>query len=70
MTGSELLASYNYDEFTVEKYTPWMGFDRSPTLGERGPDFPLWRMEDQAETMLSVLWAEHRFLVVEFGSFT
>ncbi|MBW7885286.1 MAG: hypothetical protein H3C34_22170 [Caldilineaceae bacterium] len=65
----DLLARYNYDAFTPENFTPWMNFDRSPALGTVAPDFPLWPLEG-GETRLSALWAEHTFLVVEFGSFT
>jgi len=66
---SDLLARYNYDAFTPEKFTPWMNFDQSPPLGERAPDFPLWPLTG-GETTLSALWSTHTLLVVEFGSFT
>jgi hypothetical protein len=38
-------------------------------LGEKGPDFPLTRL-DNSETYLSEVLAEHTFTIVEFGSFT
>lgn len=49
---SDLLARYNYDAFTPEKFTPWMNFDQSPPLGESAPDFPLWPLTG-GETTLS-----------------
>ena len=69
-TDSDLLQRYNYDEFVHEKIDPWMRFSASPPLGQPGPDFPLWRLEDRRQTSLSALWSGHRYLVVEFGSFT
>ncbi len=66
----ELLRRYNYDSFTPENFEPWMRFDRSPPLGLNAPDFPLWRLDDRAETTLSAIWGAHRYTVVEFGSFT
>ncbi len=64
------LTAYNYDAFTPEKVEPWLNFEASPPLGAVAPDFPLWRLEDGAETRLSALWSAHRLLIVEFGSFT
>lgn len=68
--ASDLLQRYNYDEFVPEKFMPWMRFDESPGLGVAAPDFPLWRLGDQARTALSEWWSSNRYLVVEFGSFT
>jgi hypothetical protein len=65
-----LTEQYNYDSFTRSNFEPWMRFDSSPPIGQQAPDFPLWRLEDRGETRLSEIWAEYRFLVVEFGSFT
>ncbi len=65
----DLVAAYNYDEFTPEKVEPWLNFHASPSLGEVAPDFPLWDLDGE-ETRLSALWSQHRLLVVEFGSFT
>lgn len=70
METTDLVQRYNYDSFTPDNFGPWMRFDQSPPTGSNAPDFPLWQLEDQAETRLSALWSEHRFLVVEFGSFT
>jgi len=70
MTNDDLIARYNYDSFTPDKFGPWMRFNESPNVGDSAPDFPLWRMEDQSETSLKAIIAENRFTVVEFGSFT
>jgi len=67
---SELLKLYNYDEFSEEKYSPWMNWDKSPAIGQSAPDFPLWDSADQSETSLSAIWSANKFTVVEFGSFT
>ena len=69
MKTLDVTAAYNYDEFTEEKVMPWLNFEGSPPLGETAPDFPLWYL-DGSQTTLSEIWAEHRFAVVEFGSFT
>lgn len=69
MSADETVAQYNYDEFIPEKFTPWMRFDQSPVLGERGPDFPLWHL-DERETTLHETLSRHDYTVVEFGSFT
>jgi hypothetical protein len=63
------VSDYNYDEFVPAKFGPLMRFDQSPTLGKRGPDFPLWHL-DGSETSLSVILRESLYTVVEFGSFT
>lgn len=68
--NSELLRQYNYDEFVPEKFMPWMRFDESPALGQPAPDFPLWRLEDRAQSSLGAWWSRNLYLVVEFGSFT
>ncbi len=65
----DLVARYNYDEFTPAKFSPWMRFESSPRLGIKGPDFPLWEL-DGAETALSECWSGYAYLIVEFGSFT
>ncbi len=70
MTTDDLIHRYNYDEFIMEKVQPWMRFDESPALGQPAPSFPLWQLEDRAETALSAIWGAHRFTIVEFGSFT
>jgi hypothetical protein len=67
--NSDLVARYNYDEFTPEKFLPWMRFESSPQLGEKGPDFSLWEL-DGTETTLSECWSGYAYLIVEFGSFT
>ena len=70
MAEKELLALYNYDEFIPSKFGPWMRFDESPALGEKVADFPLWKMEDEAETSLLGIIGQHVYTIVEFGSFT
>ncbi|RMF76875.1 MAG: hypothetical protein D6737_19300 [Chloroflexi bacterium] len=70
MVDTDLVARYNYDEFTPEKFRPFMNFAASPPAGERGPDFPLWRLEDGSETSLMDIVSQHVLTVVEFGSFT
>ena len=65
-----LLEKYNYDEFTPEKYQPWMRFDESPSIGTQALDFPLWKLKDQSEISLSAIISANKFTVVEFGSFT
>lgn len=70
MPDADLLTRYNYDAFVPEKFEPWDRFDESPPIGEKLPSFPLWRLEDRGETSLAELWQAHRYLVVEFGSFT
>lgn len=67
---TDLVTRYNYDEFVPAKFHPWMNFDKSPAIGDPAPSFPLWRLDDQAETSLSDIWAQHRYTAVEFGSFT
>jgi len=69
MTDLDLVARYNYDEFTPEKFIPWMKFNASPPLGERAPDFPLWDLEG-TEASLGARWSENLYTIVEFGSFT
>ena len=60
---------YNYDSFVPEKFGPWMRFGESPTLGKRGPSFPLWPLEGDETTLHDIL-AQHTYTMVEFGSFT
>lgn len=69
MPDPDLIARYNYDEFTSEKVTPWLNFASSPPLGRKAPDFPLWPLRG-GETSLSQIWSQHLYTVVEFGSFT
>ena len=69
MSNSDLVARYNYDEFTAEKVLPWLSFEESPPLGQKAPDFPLWQLDGE-ETSLGEIWSRHRYTVVEFGSFT
>jgi hypothetical protein len=66
---TELVQAYNYDAFTREKVLRWLRFDESPPLGEPAPDFPLWRL-DGRETRLKEVLGQHRYTIVEFGSFT
>ncbi len=69
MADQDLIARYNYDEFTAQKVFPWLRFEASPALGRPAPDFPLWRL-DGRQTTLSEIWSGHTYTVVEFGSFT
>jgi len=69
MTDQDLLEQYNYHSFVPALFQPWMRFDQAPPLGETGPDFHLWSLEGE-ETSLAAQWGAHRYLVVEFGSFT
>jgi hypothetical protein len=69
MSDDDLTTRYNYDEFTPEKVFHWLNFEASPSLGEKAPDFPLWQL-DGVQTSLSELWSNHRYTIVEFGSFT
>lgn len=69
MPDQDLIQSYNYDEFIPKKFGPWMNFDSSPSLGEVGPDFPLWDLEEE-QTSLHQILAQSSFTIVEFGSFT
>lgn len=77
---ADLRQRYNYDAFVPAKFEPWMQFDFSPSLGVRGPDFPLWQLDAEGETAgaetmdaavrLHNVLAQHTYTVVEFGSFT
>jgi hypothetical protein len=70
MTNNDLLQRYNYDAFIPDNFGPWMRFDESPPIAQKGPTFPLWRLDDRSETSLEAIWAENKFTIVEFGSFT
>ncbi|MCP4428714.1 MAG: hypothetical protein GY803_29865 [Chloroflexi bacterium] len=70
MSQNDLLARYNYSSFTPQNVFPWMQFDQSPPIGKKAPDFPLQRLEDSDITMLSDIWSQHLYTIVEFGSFT
>lgn len=67
--NDDLVKRYNYDIFKHDNFMTWMKWEGSPELGSDAPDFPLWNL-DESETSLSELWKEHKFLIVEFGSFT
>lgn len=69
MFTTNMTTAYNYASFTEENVLPWLNFAGSPPLGETAPDFPLWHL-DGTETSLSLILAENRFTVVEFGSYT
>ena len=69
MTDKDLIARYNYDEFTPPKVFHWLRFEASPPLGQTAPDFPLWNL-DGRETRLSQIWSDNLYTIVEFGSFT
>jgi hypothetical protein len=69
MTPDDLIRRYNYDAFVPHNFEPWMRFDQSPPLGEPGPDFPVWGL-DENQTRLKQIWGQHDYTIVEFGSFT
>lgn len=69
MDQNDLIKRYNYEIFTAETALPWLNFENSPQLGEKGPDFPLWQL-DGSKTSLSHIWSQNLFTIVEFGSFT
>lgn len=70
MTDETTLSKkYNYDSFTPQNFQPWLRFDDSPPLGERGPNFSLWTLNKE-KVVLSDLWGEHLYTIVEFGSYT
>ena len=69
MTDPISTEQYNYTTFHRDAFTPLMRWDISPPIGEKAPDFPLWTL-DETETSLSALWEQHKYLIVEFGSFT
>ena len=61
---------YNYDDFVPEKYTTTQSWEQSPELDVPAPSFTLWQLEDRSEIELSAVWAENKYTIVEFGSFT
>lgn len=69
MQDASRITNYHYDEFVPSKFEPLMRFDSSPPLGTRAPDFPLWNL-DGSKKLLSEIWKESVYTVVEFGSFT
>lgn len=69
MSTEDSLSQYNYDAFVPEKFSRWMNFEASPTIGQVAPDFPVWYL-DGSETRLEDIWSAHLLTVVEFGSFT
>lgn len=69
MPDKDLLESYNYDHFVLEKFEPWMRFSESPQLGQLAPDFPLYHI-DGGEIKLSQIWSTNLLTIIEFGSFT
>ena len=69
MQSKTFVEDYNYDVFHHTNFMKWMKWDESPVVGSEAPDFPLWHL-DKTETSLSQLWSQHKFLIVEFGSFT
>jgi len=66
---NDLIEQYNYDEFTREKVFPFLNFENSPTLGQKGDDYTLLGL-DQNETTLKTILSHQLYTVVEFGSFT
>jgi hypothetical protein len=66
---SALIKRYNYDEFTAEKVLPLLTFEKSPSVGQPAPDFPLWHLDGE-QVKLSDIWSSHTYTIVEFGSIT
>lgn len=69
MADKTLIEEYNYDIFHHTNFSKLMKWEDAPEIGSDAPDFPLWNL-DKSETSLSQLRGEHKFLIVEFGSFT
>jgi hypothetical protein len=69
MDQQDLIKRYNYPSFTPEYVNPWLRFEDSPPVGQKGPDFPLWNLDERA-TRLSAVLERHLLTVIEFGSFT
>jgi hypothetical protein len=72
-TGNEA-ARYNYRNFdawvaALGDLADEVAFAKSPSAGQRAPDFTLRRLGDGAPVSLSGLWRS-KPLVMEFGSFT
>jgi hypothetical protein len=66
---NDLITQYNYAVFARENFEPLMNWEASPVIGSAAPDFPLWHLDGTA-TSLSATWSQHKYLIVEFGSFT
>jgi len=69
LSKQELIERYNYSVFAPENFQPLMQWDSAPSIGTNGPDFPLWTLDEQ-ESKLSAIWSQHKYTIVEFGSFT
>ena len=69
MIEKDLITRYNYDAFTPDKFNPWMRWEESPSVGETGPDFTLWDLDENPIT-LHEIFKSSTFTIVEFGSFT
>lgn len=69
MTDQNLTTAYNYNTFVPEKFERWMNFSASFLLGDKVPDFPLWRLDETQTSLLDEL-SQNRLTFVEFGSFT
>jgi hypothetical protein len=67
--NTDLLDKYNYDAFVPDKFMHWMRFSESPALGEDIPDFSLWPLDSEPTSLHEVI-QNHRYTVIEFGSFT
>ena len=76
MTREEQIRDYNYADFDDNALAHAMGrMSNQPPLGKKAPDFPLWRLTDDAdnllkETTLMDVIRQHKLTIVEFGSFT
>ena len=61
---------YNYPDFLREvDDVISTAYKKSPRLGKKSPDFPLWHLNG-GQTSFSEIWRQHAFTIVEFGSFT
>ncbi len=78
MNREEKIREYNVTGLSPEsmkmmRERGWVG--NYPPLGEKGADFPLWKLPDEgnvleAPTSLMALIKQHRLTIVKFGSFT
>ena len=75
MNREEQIKDYNYADFddnALGHVMKWAG--NQPELGKRAPDFPLWKLEEDGETLtettLLTVIKENPLTIVEFGSFS
>ncbi|MFK7804775.1 MAG: hypothetical protein AB8G95_24275 [Anaerolineae bacterium] len=75
MNREEQILDYNYPDFddnALSHVMKWVG--NQPELGKRAPDFPIWQLEEDGETLtettLLTVLKENPLTIVEFGSFS